>query len=76
MLAGTTGINIQVILTELDYQTIQGVHREVVDIISSKFMEENFEQIKRDILDNPKFADALYNAIVLKKAANFEKDHG
>jgi hypothetical protein len=37
--------------------------------VAQQVLTDNADAIKRDILDNPKFADAVYNAIVLKKAA-------
>ena len=69
MATNDTILNANIVIAALNHETLRGVAQEVVDHIADQFLRENAEEIKRDILDNPKFADAVYNAIVLKKAA-------
>jgi len=68
MASTNTILNANIVVAMLDEYTLREVAAKVVDKVSEQFLSENEEVIKRDILDNPKFADALYNAIVLKKA--------
>jgi hydroxymethylpyrimidine/phosphomethylpyrimidine kinase len=65
---GTTTLTTTAVLQVYDHYVVEAVYKEVINRCAEAFLSENEEAIKRDILDNPKFADALYNAIVLKKA--------
>jgi len=55
-------------LAMLESSVLEGVSKEIVNKISEKYLEEHAEEIKKKILDNPNFASAVYNAIVLKVA--------
>lgn len=68
MASGNTILKANIVIAALDEYSFKEVARRVVEKVSDQFLSENEETIKRDILDNPKFADAVYNAIVLKKA--------
>lgn len=68
MASNNTVLNANIVIATLDEYALREVANAVVAKVSDQFLSENEEAIKRDILDNPKFADALYNAIVLKKA--------
>lgn len=69
MATNDTVLNANIVVAALDELTLRKVADAVVNRVSDQFLSENAESIKRDILDNPKFADAVYNAIVLKKSA-------
>lgn len=64
----TLHVEVKMIEKILLATVLEKVHAEIVRIISDKFLEEHKETIKKEILNNPKFADAVYNAIVLKEA--------
>jgi hypothetical protein len=63
-------LNLQITALEnlLEYDTIMRIKEKVVESIADKFLQENGEVIKKDILKNKNFADSVYNAIVLKKS--------
>ena len=69
MATADTTLNANIVVATLDAYTLKEIAEVVVERVSDQFLEENADAIKRDILDNPKFADAVYNAIVLKKSA-------
>lgn len=52
----------------IQYELIEKLQHEIILRIADKFLEEHGEEVTRDMLNNPNFADAVYNAIVLKKA--------
>ncbi len=68
MATNDTVLNANIVVTALDEFTLREVGNAVIEKVRDQFLSENEEKIKRDIIDNPKFADALYNAIVLKKS--------
>lgn len=69
---GSSEIDVKIILNTLDYKLQYGVYEniasEVSKIVAETFLKENHEIIRKQILENPNFADSVYNAIVLKKA--------
>lgn len=56
------------IQTVIGYDLIDRMRAEIVGKIAESFLKENADQIRKEVLKNPKFATAVYNAIVLKKA--------
>lgn len=54
---------------EINYKIWSELGDKIVSKIAEKYIAENEAAIVRDIITNQKFADAVYNAIVLKVAA-------
>lgn len=64
----TFNMSIELMQVGVEYELIERIQREIVIKVAEKFIETHGEEITRDLLNNPNFADAVYNAIVLKKA--------
>lgn len=71
--SGETIANIQIPLVKasIEHIILRQIAPEVCQKIAEKWLEENGEILRKEIISNKKFADAVYNAIVLKKAKEF-----
>jgi hypothetical protein len=52
------------------WDTISEIRQEVIKEIAQIWLRENGDIINTEILNNPNFTNALYNAIVLKKTVD------
>ena len=67
--ARTFTVEAELVDTAVSWKIVEAICPEIISKIAEDFLKVNKDVIVRDILDNPKFADAVYNAIVLKKAS-------
>jgi len=66
-------LNIQVdyIHCSLQSYLIEDLRSQISKILADKFIKEHGETLNKNIVNDPDFADAVYNAIVLRKAKDF-----
>lgn len=64
----TFNFSAELFTTAIEYHLIQDLEKEIVKRIADLFLETHGEELKKDLLNDPNFADAVYNAIILKKA--------
>lgn len=67
-LDGTTEVQLNAdFIGKYLFTDVVGLRDVLVEKIADEYLKENKDVITKDIIQNKEFADAVYNAIVLKK---------